>query len=100
MRPPLCRHRDNNINSINIGRNAIRLPACHNIQYSAPHLVYPDTAVDVVVRGADLVLVLGGGGGGGDVEVLLDVVHVVEGGHGGQAGGAGLRVLLALQTRL
>ena len=70
------------------------------IPCNTPHLVNPD-AVDVIVRWADLVL---GGGGRGDVEVLLDVVHVVEGGHGGQASGAGtgawagLCVLPALQT--
>ena len=72
------------------------------IPFNTPHLVNPD-AVDVIVRGADLVL---GGGSRGDVEVLLDVVHVIEGGHGGQAGGAGagawacLCVSPALQTRL
>ena len=72
------------------------------IPFNTPHLVNPD-AVDVIVRGADLVL---SGGGRGDVEVLLDVVHVVEGGHGGQASGAGacawagLCVSPALQTRL
>ena len=48
------------------------------------YLVYGD-AVEVVVCGADLVL----GVHGGDVEVLLDVVHVVEGGHGGEGAGAG-----------
>ena len=70
------------------------------IPCNTPHLVNPD-AVDVIVRWADLVL---GGGGRGDVEVLLDVVYVVEGGHGGQTGGAGtgawagLCVLSALQT--
>ena len=70
------------------------------IPCNTPHLVNPD-AVDVIVRGADLVL---GGGGRGDVEVLLDVVHVVEGGHGGQTGGAGagawagLCVIPTLQT--
>ena len=70
------------------------------IPFNMPHLVNPD-AVDVIVCGADLVL---GGGGRGDVEVLLDVVHVVEGGHGGQASGAGagawagLCISPALQT--
>ena len=48
------------------------------------YLVYGD-AVEVVVCGADLVL----GVHRGDVEVLLDVVHVVEGGHGGEGAGAG-----------
>ena len=68
------------------------------IPFNMPHLVNPD-AVDVIVRGADLVL---GGGGRGDVEVLLDVVHVVEGGHSGQTGwaGAGPGTGLLLQTRL
>ena len=63
------------------------------------HLVNSD-AVDVIVGGADLVLVLGGSGG--DVEVLFDVVHVVEGGHSGQTGwaGAGPGTGLLLQTRL
>lgn len=72
------------------------------IPFIMPHLVNPD-AVDVIVRGADLVL---GGGSRGDVEVLLNVVHVVEGRHCGQAGGAGacpgagLCVPPTLQTRL
>ena len=60
------------------------------------YLVYGD-AVEVVVCGADLVL----GVHGGDVEVLLDVVHVVEGGHGGEGAGAGggrAALRLALHT--
>ena len=70
--------------------------------FNMPHLVNPDT-VDVIVRGADLVL---GGGSRGDVKVLLYVVHVVEGRHCGQAGGAGacagagFCVPPTLQTRL
>ena len=67
-----------------------------------PHLVNPHT-VDIIVCGADFVLMLGGGSRG-DVEVLLDVVHVVEGGHCSQAGWTGiwtdLWLSLALQTRL
>ena len=68
-------------------RPVTRNNAMHSL--ITPHLVNPHT-VDIIVCGADFVLMLCGGSGG-DVEVLLDVVHVVEGGHGGEGAGAGGR---------
>ena len=66
------------------------------------HLVNSDT-VDIIMRGAHFVLMLCCGSRG-DVEVLLDVVHVVEGGHCSEAGGTGAWADLwlppTLQTRL
>ena len=68
------------------------------------HLVNSHT-VDIIMRGAHFVLTLCGGSRG-DVEVLLDVVHVVEGGHCSEAGGTGawagadLWLPPTLQTRL
>ena len=61
-----------------------------------PHLVYSDI-VDIVVRGTNFVLMLWHGG---DVEVLLDVVHVVESRHGGDAVVTGQALHLRLQLVL
>ena len=64
------------------------------------HLVNPDT-VDIIMRGAHFVLMLCCGSRG-DVEVLLDVVHMVAGGHCSEAGGTGADLWPppTLQTRL
>ena len=53
--------------------------------------------IDIVMSRTNFILVLHRR----DVEVLLDVVHVVEGGHGGEGAGAGggrAALRLALHT--